>query len=67
MAQFTVFGRFGCVAIIILWLYTPITYIVNIWQLCHQPFANGLQGASRDEIINLIGLVPPACWVTVWM
>lgn len=50
---------------VVLWLYTAISWIVNLVQLVRCDFSD--QTSWKEEIIHVIGLIPPCNWVTVWL
>ena len=64
MPKLTVTGKFAGLFIFILWAYTPITWIVNLYKLISlvmfQP------GEHNHLIIHAIGLIPGCSWVTAW-
>lgn len=47
---------------IFVWIYTPATWILNLVKLVRCDF----EPIGKEEILHLVGLIPPIHWVTVW-
>jgi hypothetical protein len=55
---------FGCnIMILVFYLYIIIAYCVNVYQLVTCDFKEPYKG----EIVRVVGLFTPTCWVTIWM
>lgn len=48
--------------IVLIWVYTGISWIWNLVKLIQCDF----DPIGKEEILHLVGLFPPICWVTVW-
>jgi len=70
MPKLTVTGKFAGLFIFILWAYTPITWIVNLYKLISLVmvvnFDSFQPGEQKHLIIHAIGLIPGCSWVTAW-
>ena len=70
MPKLTDTGKFAEFSIFILWAYTLITWIVNLYKFISLVMVvnfDSLQpGEQKHLIIHLIGLSPGCSWVTAW-
>jgi len=59
----------GCfIYVISLWGYMAISWIVNLIKLVNCNFAGtDFGGIQKQEIIHLVGLIPPINCVTCWL